>query len=173
LDEEKVILHKLLHIHINSVLHVAGKKKKHSTSVVFGVPLSEVSRSASVVADMLSRLETEEGLSTVGIYREDSAMVYAIQAMYDAGRDVDVAEFDFVACAGVMKRYLELLPEPLMTYGAFGQFMATLAIPDENTRAVMVRACYQQIPETNRALLERLIRHWRFVSLHSFVVLLM
>ena len=74
---------------------------------------------------------------------------------------VDMDEFlvDIHCVAGALKQYVRELPEPLMTYELFDDFIRGTEIVDVRERTQFLVAVAKKLPIANYKLLERLLYH--------------
>eukprot|EP01080_Neovahlkampfia_damariscottae_P009462 gene9462-1668_t len=68
-----------------------------------------------------------------------------------------------VLCS-LLKKYISSLPEPLLTYNAFDDFIAIVHIPDKNTQIKELMELLEYLPKHNFELLRRLFKLFKRVS---------
>jgi hypothetical protein len=106
-----------------------GKKKK--LKGIFANPIDKVvqaSKEKNQIPLPLVRCVTlieEIGMNMEGIYRVSGSykQMADIQQLYDKGVDPDLTKYDRYVITGVIKKYFALLPEPVMTYKLYDQFL--------------------------------------------------
>lgn len=72
---------------------------------------------------------------------------------------VDFMEEPIHALASLTKQFLRDLPEPLLTYELYDDFIRCSEISDERERALAMPALLEKLPQANYDLFERLIFH--------------
>ncbi|XP_048575857.1 rho GTPase-activating protein 44 isoform X2 [Nematostella vectensis] len=131
---------------------------------VFGCPLEEhlkVQRRsiAFVLEECLTYLH-EEALQEQGLFRMagSSGKIRKLKAAFDAGM-VDLTEFDcdVHAITGVLKQYLRELPEPLMTFALYDDWIQAASIQDSGARLQAYWGLVDKLPKANKDNLRYLI----------------
>ncbi|XP_047386476.1 unconventional myosin-IXb isoform X14 [Sciurus carolinensis] len=137
----------------------------------FGVCMDSLtSDKASVPVVLEKLLEHVEmhGLYTEGLYRKSGAanrtreLRQALQADPTAVR---LEDFPIHAITGVLKQWLRELPEPLMTFAQYGDFLRAVELPGKQEQLAAIYAVLEHLPEANHNSLERLIFHLVKVAL--------
>ncbi|KAM9791387.1 unconventional myosin-IXb isoform 4-T4 [Syngnathus typhle] len=131
----------------------------------FGVQVCVLTNKANpipkVVELLLMHVEMN-GLYTEGIYRKSGSTCRARELHQIMELDPEAANLDnypIHTITGLVKRWLRELPDPLMTFALYSDFLHAVEFPD---RAERIRAVYQKIDElplANYNTLERLIFH--------------
>ncbi|XP_061151306.1 unconventional myosin-IXb isoform X4 [Syngnathus typhle] len=131
----------------------------------FGVHVCVLTNKANpipkVVELLLMHVEMN-GLYTEGIYRKSGSTCRARELHQIMEIDPEAANLDnypIHTITGLVKRWLRELPDPLMTFALYSDFLHAVEFPD---RAERIRAVYQKIDElplANYNTLERLIFH--------------
>ncbi|XP_017266569.1 unconventional myosin-IXb isoform X2 [Kryptolebias marmoratus] len=114
------------------------------------------------VMEMLLMHVELNGLYTEGIYRKSGSACQArelhqILEINPAGAMLD--NFPIHTITGLVKRWFRELPDPLMTFSLYNDFLQAAELPE---RAEQIRAVYKKIdelPPANYNTLERLIFH--------------
>ncbi|XP_021359291.1 unconventional myosin-IXa-like isoform X5 [Mizuhopecten yessoensis] len=143
---------------------------------VFGAPLasliSEKDKIPVVVGKLINLVELH-GLYTVGVYRKSgaNAKVKLLKQNLDCGKedlsDIDLVEFNVHTLASTLKKYFVELPEPLLTFDLYDDFIRTTDIQDEKERIQSLYAVIDKLPKINFDLFERLIFHLARVAHHE------
>eukprot|EP01097_Dermamoeba_algensis_P009961 TRINITY_DN7183_c0_g1_i1.p1 TRINITY_DN7183_c0_g1~~TRINITY_DN7183_c0_g1_i1.p1 ORF type:complete len:342 (-),score=40.83 TRINITY_DN7183_c0_g1_i1:121-1146(-) len=98
-----------------------------------------------------------EGIFRISVQR---AQVLEMKTLYDRGNPVDLFEQienpHLVAC--LLKTFLIELPEPLLTYALFRDFLATIEITDKEERIKRLSSLLQKLSEINRNIVNHLLR---------------
>lgn len=116
-----------------------------------------------------------------GIYRVSGikSSVEGIIKLYDEGKDPDLSTYDPYVITGMLKRYLTLVPEPIMTYNLYEPFLAAASslllffsqfcteVKDKAEKRKKIRDLVEQLPELNKRILAYIARHLKNVSDHK------
>uniref|UniRef100_A0A3B3XL47 Myosin IXb n=1 Tax=Poecilia mexicana TaxID=48701 RepID=A0A3B3XL47_9TELE len=134
-------------------------------SLHFGVQVCVLTSKANpvpkVVELLLMHVELN-GLYTEGIYRKSGAACRAKelhQILQIDPENVCLDNYPIHTITGLVKRWLRELPEPLMTFPLYNDFLHAAELPENQER---IRAVYQKVdelPPANYHTLERLIFH--------------
>ncbi|XP_061879808.1 unconventional myosin-IXb isoform X2 [Entelurus aequoreus] len=115
----------------------------------------------AVVELLLLHLEMN-GLYTEGLYRKSGSACRARELHQIMEMDPEAAcleNYPIHTIAGLLKRWLRELPDPLMTFCLYKDFLHAVELPERSER---IRAVYQKVddlPLANYNTLERLIFH--------------
>ncbi|XP_076601854.1 unconventional myosin-IXb isoform X2 [Chaetodon auriga] len=139
-------------------------------SLHFGVHVCVLTSKATpvpkVVELLLMHVEMN-GLYTEGIYRKSGSACRARelhQILQTNPEATSLDNYPIHTITGLVKRWLRELPDPLMTFSLYSDFLHAVELPE---RAERIRAVYQKIdelPPANFNTLERLIFHLVRVS---------
>ncbi|XP_060901288.1 unconventional myosin-IXb-like isoform X2 [Labrus mixtus] len=134
-------------------------------SLHFGVQVCVLTSKANpvpkVVDSLLMHVELN-GLYTEGIYRKSGSTCKAreLHQILQTNPDgVCLEKYPIHTITGLVKRWLRELPDPLMTFSLYSDFLHAAELPEESER---IRAVYQkldELPPANFNTLERLIFH--------------
>ncbi|KAK1879442.1 Unconventional myosin-IXb [Dissostichus eleginoides] len=134
-------------------------------SLHFGVQVCVLTNKANpvpkVVELLLMHIELN-GLYTEGIYRKSGSTCRARELHQILETDPEGPNLDnypIHTITGLLKRWLRELPDPLMTFSLYNDFLHAVELPEKAER---IRAVYQKIdelPPANYNTLERLIFH--------------
>ncbi|XP_067331802.1 unconventional myosin-IXb isoform X2 [Channa argus] len=134
-------------------------------SLHFGVQVcalvSDTSPVPKVVEMLLLHVELN-GLYTEGIYRKSGSAcrVKELHHILDTNPEAACLDtYQIHTIAGLVKRWLRELPDPLMTFSLYRNFLQAVELPEKAER---IRAIYQtieELPPANYSTLERLIFH--------------
>ncbi|ORY84764.1 hypothetical protein BCR37DRAFT_412452 [Protomyces lactucae-debilis] len=143
------------------------------STAMFGVNLDvlcaredcSIPRIALQLMDAIER----KGLDEVGIYRISGSLatVNRLKQCFDTGRPVELENeqwSDIHAIAGAFKLWLRELPEPVMTYDLYADFLATVDIKDPTGKHAKLRDLIYKLPAPNFALLRRLLEHLQKIT---------
>ncbi|KAM4888057.1 unconventional myosin-IXb isoform 2-T2 [Thomomys bottae] len=152
--------------------YMSGRKAEPGTEPGhFGVCVgSLISDKASVPVVLEKLLEHVEmhGLYTEGLYRKSGAANRTRelrQALQTDPAAVKLEDFPIHAITGVLKQWLRELPEPLMTFAQYGDFLRAVELPEKQEQLAAIYAVLEHLPEANHTALERLVFHLVKVAL--------
>uniref|UniRef100_A0A3Q2D9H0 Myosin IXb n=1 Tax=Cyprinodon variegatus TaxID=28743 RepID=A0A3Q2D9H0_CYPVA len=134
-------------------------------SLHFGVQVcvltSKVHPVPKVMELLLMHVELN-GLYTEGIYRKSGAACRARELYQILETDPEVANLDnypIHTITGLVKRWLRELPDPLMTFSLYSDFLHAVELPEKPDRIKAVYQKVDELPPANYNTLERLIFH--------------
>ncbi|XP_042834442.1 unconventional myosin-IXb isoform X1 [Panthera tigris] len=137
----------------------------------FGVcvdSLTSDKASVPVVLEKLLEHVEMHGLYTEGLYRKSGAANRTRelrQALQTDPAAVKLENFPIHAITGVLKQWLRELPEPLMTFAQYGDFLRAVELPGKQEQLAAIYTVLEHLPEANHNSLERLIFHLVKVAL--------
>uniref|UniRef100_A0A4X1UTL2 Myosin IXB n=1 Tax=Sus scrofa TaxID=9823 RepID=A0A4X1UTL2_PIG len=124
--------------------------------------------SVPIVLEKLLEHVEMHGLYTEGLYRKSGAANRTRelrQALQTDPTAVKLENFPIHAITGVLKQWLRELPEPLMTFAQYGDFLRAVELPEKQEQLAAIYAVLEHLPEANHNSLERLIFHLVKVAL--------
>ncbi|XP_038628935.1 unconventional myosin-IXb isoform X7 [Tachyglossus aculeatus] len=143
-----------------------GKKSEPGAELRhFGVCVSSLTNdkvSVPVVLEKLLEHVEMHGLYTEGIYRKSGAanrMRELKQSLQSDPNSVKLENYPIHAITGVLKLWLRELPEPLMTFAQYNDFLKAVELPAKQEQLTAIYTVLDQLPEANHLSLERLIFH--------------
>nr|XP_032514779.1 unconventional myosin-IXAa-like [Danaus plexippus plexippus] len=144
-----------------------------SNSKVFGVPLSDLPTGEGNIPVVVDRLITTiemTGLYTEGLYRKSglSSKVRELRLLLDERPEEGVERLDSYAVhvrASVLKSFFRELPEPLLTFDLYDDFILAAEITDPQERVSTIFTILKKLPKPNYDMVERLIFHLARVAL--------
>ncbi|XP_056022889.1 unconventional myosin-IXa-like isoform X5 [Ostrea edulis] len=148
-------------VHLNKMAQNPGSK-------VYGVPLASLvsdERKIPVIVERLIVAIETHGMYTIGVYRKSgaNAKVKQLKQNIDSGKEdltaVDIDEYPIHTLTTMLKYFFRELPEPLLTFELYDDFLRTAEIQDEKERVQAIYAVIDKLPKPNYNLLERLIFH--------------
>ncbi|XP_024945038.1 unconventional myosin-IXa isoform X2 [Cephus cinctus] len=149
-------------------IHDANSRK------VFGIPLYKLDCGDGKVPLVVDRLITTiemHGLYTEGIYRKSgvSSKVRELKMKMDEGEleKVDFKNYQVHVLAAVLKSFFRDMPEPLLTFEYYDDFLHAGNLTDPHDRICTLFAILKKLPKPNFDLMERLIVHLARVALHE------
>lgn len=127
----------------------------------------------SFVKNSISAIETR-GINDQGLYRVvgvSSKVQKLLSLMIDEkSNEVDLStseDWDIKTITSSLKLYLRSLPEPLMTYGLYKEFISPAKGGSPESRIQAVHCLVHKLPERNRQVLGLLMKHLANVAAHS------
>ncbi|XP_036407049.1 rho GTPase-activating protein 10 [Megalops cyprinoides] len=128
----------------------------------------------SFVKNCIGAIETR-GINDLGLYRVvgvSSKVQRLLSIMIDEKtcNEVDLAasdDWDIKTITSALKLYLRSLPEPLMTYGLYKEFIVPAKCGSPESRVEAIHYLVHKLPEKNRALLGILMKHLARVAANS------
>ncbi|XP_029921101.1 rho GTPase-activating protein 10 isoform X2 [Myripristis murdjan] len=125
------------------------------------------------VKNSISAIETR-GISDQGLYRVvgvSSKVQKLLSLMIDEkSTEVDLStceDWDIKTITSALKLYLRSLPEPLMTYGLYKEFISPAKGGSPESRIQAIHCLVHKLPERNRQVLGLLMKHLANVAAHS------
>ncbi|XP_033331080.1 unconventional myosin-IXa isoform X3 [Megalopta genalis] len=141
---------------------------------VFGVQLYKLDCGDGKVPLVVDRLITTiemHGLYTEGIYRKSgvSSKVKELKQKMDEGdlEKVDFENYQVHVLAAVLKSFFRDMPEPLLTFEYYDDFLHAANLTKQQDRISTLFAILKKLPKPNFDLMERLIVHLARVALHE------
>ncbi|XP_060817512.1 unconventional myosin-IXa-like isoform X2 [Bombus pascuorum] len=153
-----------------------GKEASHemNSRKIFGVPLYKLDCGDGKVPIVVDRLITTiemHGLYTEGIYRKSgvSSKVKELKVKMDEAdlEKVDFENYQVHVLAAVLKSFFRDMPEPLLTFEYYDDFLHAANLTDPRDRISTLFAILKKLPKPNFDLMERLIVHLARVALHE------
>ncbi|KAM4750157.1 rho GTPase-activating protein 10 isoform 1-T1 [Anableps anableps] len=127
----------------------------------------------SFVKNSITAIETR-GINDQGLYRVggvSSKVQKLLSLMIDEkSNEVDLSaseDWDVKTITSALKLYLRSLPEPLMTYGLYKEFINPAKGGSPESRIQAVHRLVHKLPERNRQVLGLLMKHLANVAAHS------
>uniref|UniRef100_A0A674PAB8 Myosin IXB n=1 Tax=Takifugu rubripes TaxID=31033 RepID=A0A674PAB8_TAKRU len=160
----KLICHKKC---LNKIITDCSTRRDESTpgSLHFGVQVYMLTSKANPVPKVIEMLLMHveiNGLYTEGLYRKSGSACRAKelhQILETTPESACLDNYVIHTVTGLVKRWLRELPDPLMTFDLYTDFLHAAELPD---KAEKIRAVYQKVdelPPANYNTLERLIFH--------------
>ncbi|CAL1678036.1 unnamed protein product [Lasius platythorax] len=170
----KLTCHKKCYTKATSECGKDGSLHETNSRKVFGVPLYKLDCGDGKVPLVVDRLITTiemHGLYTEGIYRKSgvSSKVRELKVKMDEGdlEKVDFENYQVHVLAAVLKSFFRDMPEPLLTYEYYDDFLHAANLTDPHDRISTLFAILKKLPKPNYDLMERLIVHLARVARHE------
>ena len=104
--------------------------------------------------------EIISGPDLEGVFRISAmkSTLDSVQSNVDAGKTIDFSDLDDPhISAALFKQFLRELPEPLLTFELYGEFIKANSIEDDAALLAELKRLINKLPEVNRAILKRLL----------------
>ncbi|KAG0271431.1 hypothetical protein BGZ95_000757 [Linnemannia exigua] len=127
-------------------------------------------RAVPLVVEKCIEAVDERGLEVEGIYRRSGMAVEARQLVqaFDAGLHpnlMDTAIYqDICSITSVLKQYLRTLPEPLVPYDLYGEFMDATGLPHTDDKYDTFKELMDRMPFAHYQTLKVLMEHLNRVT---------
>uniref|UniRef100_A0A674PFG0 Myosin IXB n=1 Tax=Takifugu rubripes TaxID=31033 RepID=A0A674PFG0_TAKRU len=161
----KLICHKKCLNKIITDCSTRRARQVGNSSLHFGVQVYMLTSKANPVPKVIEMLLMHveiNGLYTEGLYRKSGSACRAKelhQILETTPESACLDNYVIHTVTGLVKRWLRELPDPLMTFDLYTDFLHAAELPD---KAEKIRAVYQKVdelPPANYNTLERLIFH--------------
>ena len=132
---------------------------------VFGAPLDSLVGEEQVIPAVLEKLITAielRGLYTEGLYRKSgtASKITELKSKLDESLDLlDLDSYSVHVLSAALKSFFREMPEPLMTFELYDDFLWATAISDQQEKVQAIFAHIQKLPRANFDVLERLLFH--------------
>uniref|UniRef100_H3CTN3 Rho GTPase activating protein 12 n=1 Tax=Tetraodon nigroviridis TaxID=99883 RepID=H3CTN3_TETNG len=175
-SEQKKTRTKLKKFLIRRPTYQAVRDKGYIKDQVFGSSLSSLCQRENTsvpnfVQKCIEHVEST-GLSVDGLYRV-SGNLAVIQKLrfavnHDEKLDLNDRKWeDIHVTTGALKMFFRELPEPLFTYGSFGDFVNAIKCSDYKQRVNAVKDLIKKLPRPNQDTMQTLFKHLRRVVEHG------
>ncbi|XP_028831394.1 unconventional myosin-IXb isoform X2 [Denticeps clupeoides] len=141
------------------------KNKNEPGTLHFGVDigaLTTISSPVPMVIEMLLVHVEMHGLYTEGIYRKSGSAGQARELHQILETDPKTAcleNYPIHTITGLVKRWLRELPDPLMTYNLYNDFLHAVDLPQASEQIQAIYHKLEELPTAYLDTLERLIFH--------------
>ncbi|KAB5565816.1 hypothetical protein PHYPO_G00245840 [Pangasianodon hypophthalmus] len=139
----------------------------------FGVELSQLTSDDKAVPQVVEKLINYiemHGLYTEGIYRKSGSTnkIKELKLGLDTDANaVNLDDYNIHVIASVLKQWLRDLPNPLMTFELYEEFLRATGLQDKKEVVKGVYTVIDQLSRTHLSTLERLIFHLVRISLQE------
>uniref|UniRef100_A0A8C4QDL6 Uncharacterized protein n=1 Tax=Eptatretus burgeri TaxID=7764 RepID=A0A8C4QDL6_EPTBU len=163
----------LVIVHCHGSFISSRKGEVEATSRQFGVPLAMLAGEDGTVPHMVQKLVRYVelcGLYTEGLYRKCGSANKARELREELDADVNGVILDAYqvhVVASVLKQWLRDLPDPLMTYEHYYDFLRAVELPERKEQLRCIYSIIEKIPQAHINLLERLVFHFVRVAQHE------
>lgn len=144
-----------------------------SASGLFCVPLTSlccmednVVKIPVKIEQIITKIEMH-GLYTEGLYRKsgvNSKIKELKTKMSESKDEIDYESYNVHVLANVLKSFLREMPEPLLTFDRYDDFLRASELSDTTDRVSTMMSLIKKLTAAHHALLERLIFHLALVA---------
>ncbi|XP_066536632.1 unconventional myosin-IXb isoform X2 [Hoplias malabaricus] len=144
---------------------VQRKVDSEKSTVHFGAHVSSLTSSETpipVVMEMMLSYVELHGLYTEGIYRKSGSACKAkeLHQLMETNPKKDCLEnYPIHTVTGLIKCWLRELPDPLMTFSLYNDFLYAVDLPEKSECLRAIYRKVEELPAPNYNTLERLIFH--------------
>uniref|UniRef100_A0A6I8NZB5 Myosin IXA n=1 Tax=Ornithorhynchus anatinus TaxID=9258 RepID=A0A6I8NZB5_ORNAN len=149
------------------------KYEPELSSRQFGVELSRLTneeRTVPVVVEKLTNYIEMHGLYTEGIYRKSGSTNKIKELRHGLDTDIDnvnLDDYNIHVIASVFKQWLRDLPNPLMTFELYEEFLRAMGLQERKEIIQGVYSVIDQLSRTHLNTLERLVFHLVRIALQE------
>ncbi|XP_064619667.1 unconventional myosin-IXa-like [Lineus longissimus] len=149
----------------NASDNFAENRARSTYGRVFGSPLVTLEHDGSQIPTIVERMMTaieETGINAEGLYRKNGLVTDVKALIRDCNEDPDSVNFakqHIHVLATAFKTLFRDLPEPLLCYGLYDEFVDAASNPNEEERMRCVLEVKHKLPQQNIRVLDRLLGH--------------
>jgi RhoGAP domain len=133
---------------------------------LFKVPLTQLfaaedgAKIPTRIDQLITKIEMH-GLYSEGLYRKSgvSSKIKELQKKMNELGEVDYESYNVHVLTNVLKTFLRDLPEPLLTFDRYDDFLRAADLSDESDRVQTLLSLIKKLPPAHHALLERIVFH--------------
>lgn len=133
---------------------------------LFKVPLTQLFASEggakipTRIDQLIMKIEMH-GLYAEGLYRKSgvSSKIKELQRKMNELGEIDYESYNVHVLTNVLKTFLRDLPEPLLTFDRYDDFLRAADLSDDSDRVQTLLSLIKKLPPAHHALLERIVFH--------------
>lgn len=112
------------------------------------------------IDQLITKIEMH-GLYAEGLYRKSgvSSKIKELQKKMNELGDIDYDSYNVHVLTNVLKTFLRDLPEPLLTFDRYDDFLRAADLSDDSDRVQTLLSLIKKLPPAHHALLERIVFH--------------
>lgn len=112
------------------------------------------------IDQLITKIEMH-GLYAEGLYRKSgvSSKIKELQRKMNEIGETDYESYNVHVLTNTLKTFLRDLPEPLLTFDRYDDFLRAADLSDESDRVQTLLSLIKKLPPAHHALLERLVFH--------------
>lgn len=101
------------------------------------------------------------GLYAEGLYRKSgvTSKIKELMRKMNESADIDYEAYNVHVLTNVLKTFLRDLPEPLLTFDRYDDFLRAADLSDDTDRVQTLMSLIKKLPPAHHALLERIVFH--------------
>ncbi|KAJ8029411.1 Unconventional myosin-IXa [Holothuria leucospilota] len=155
--------------------HCKGKPQEKVKGRVIGAHLTSVVTEESTVPPVVERCITcveLNGIYTEGIYRRAGSAAKVKELKHKINTEenidnIDLNSYNVLCVAQVLKCFFRELPEPLLTYDLYEEFLRATEIQGKRAQLLSLQDTLEKLPTVNHDIFERLIFHLARIACHE------
>ncbi|XP_038602338.1 unconventional myosin-IXa isoform X3 [Tachyglossus aculeatus] len=158
---------------LKTTIKCSKKYEPELSSRQFGVELSRLTneeRTVPIVVEKLTNYIEMHGLYTEGIYRKSGSTNKIKELRHGLDTDIDnvnLDDYNIHVIASVFKQWLRDLPNPLMTFELYEEFLRAMGLQERKEIIQGVYSVIDQLSRTHLNTLERLVFHLVRIALQE------
>uniref|UniRef100_A0A8B9KBL4 Myosin IXB n=1 Tax=Astyanax mexicanus TaxID=7994 RepID=A0A8B9KBL4_ASTMX len=117
-----------------------------------------------VVLEMMLEHVEMNGLYTEGIYRKSGSANRMKELRQKTAHTGSIEDYPIHTVTGLVKQWLRELPEPLMTFAHYNDFIRAVELPEKKEQLQAIYRLLEELPSAHYNTMERLIFHLVRVS---------
>lgn len=112
------------------------------------------------IDQLITKIEMH-GLYSEGLYRKSgvSSKIKELQRKMNELGEIDYESYNVHVLTNVLKTFLRDLPEPLLTFDRYDDFLRAADLSDDSDRVQTLLSLIKKLPPAHHALLERIVFH--------------
>ena len=153
----------------HTAMSASGEGGNNDNGKLFKVHLTQICASegsGSKIPTRIDQLITKiemHGLYAEGLYRKSglSSKIKELQRKMNEPNngEIDYESYNVHVLTNVLKTFLRDLPEPLLTFERYDDFLRAADLSDESDRVQTLLSLIKKLPPAHHALLERIVFH--------------
>lgn len=97
--------------------------------------------------------------NTIKLFTGVSSKVKELKVDIEEGKEIDWEVYPVHILTSVFKGFLREMPEPLLTFELYDEFLRAADLSQQEDRVVTIFALLKKLPKANFDLMERLVFH--------------
>ncbi|XP_070212949.1 unconventional myosin-IXb-like [Littorina saxatilis] len=169
----KYTCHKKCSVRSASACRGSSANQGAANAKVFGATLESLLGDGEKIPHVVERLINAiemHGLFTEGLYRKSGAAPKSreLRGLLEVDPEaVNLDEYPVHVLTTVMKSFFRELPEPVLTFDLYDEFLRGSEISDQKEKVQSMFAVLEKLPKANYDVFERLTFHLAKVAMHE------
>lgn len=162
---------------IKSPIKSATMKPEQFSLVSLSEKAARENRDAPNLVVTCIKTVEKHGLHSEGVYRKSgsTSQILALEQAFENLGDLEATSdelevillLDVNVVTSVLKRYLRRVPEPVITYGLYEQFISCSSIKRIDKKLEKIKTVVDQLPQVHRVTLFLICKHLHLISQYS------